>query len=97
MGYIINELKFDKERNACNQNLLNLLQILYERANENEQEEKNFYIIEGFFGTVCSSVTYPVDVQMRGEYPHSAILENGVLEVRFKKSSKEISGDIPIR
>lgn len=72
----------------------NLLQISCERTDEKEQEEKNFFIRERFFGSVSRSVPLPVNVTEDGA---SATFENGVLEVNFKKSEKESGGDIPIR
>ena len=71
----------------------NLLQISCERSDEMEQEEKDFFIRERFFGSVSRSVPLPSDVTDEGA---SATFENGVLEVKFKKSEKESGGDIPI-
>ena len=71
----------------------NLLQISCERVDEKEQEEKDYFIRERFFGSVSRSVPLPVDVTEEGA---KASFENGVLEVAFKKSGKESGGDIPI-
>ncbi|WP_181391827.1 Hsp20/alpha crystallin family protein [Methanospirillum lacunae] len=71
----------------------NLLQITCERKEEKEEEEKDFFIRERFFGTVSRSVPLPAEVS---EDNAKATFENGVLEVHFKKSPREISGDIPI-
>jgi len=71
----------------------NLLQISCERTEEKEQEEKDFFIRERFFGSVNRSVPLPIDVTEDGA---SATFENGVLEIKFKKSDKEVPGDIPI-
>lgn len=71
----------------------NLLQITCERVDEKEQEEKDFFIRERFFGSVSRSVPLPADVIEDGA---SATFENGVLEVKFKKSGREPGGDIPI-
>ena len=71
----------------------NLLQISCERTDEKEQEEKDFFIRERFYGSASRSVPLPVEVT---EENASATFENGVLEVKFKKSEKESWGDIPI-
>ncbi len=71
----------------------NLLQISCERKDEKEQEEKDYFIRERFYGSVSRSVPLPAEVTEEGA---SATFENGVLEVRLKKSGKESGGDIPI-
>jgi len=71
----------------------NLLQITCERKEEKEEEEKNYFIRERFYGAVSRSVPLPAEVT---EDNAKATFENGVLEVRFKKSPREITGDIPI-
>jgi HSP20 family protein len=72
----------------------NLLQISCERMEEKEQDEKDFYIRERFFGSVSRSVPLPAEVAEEGA---SATFENGVLEVTLKTTGKESRGDIPIQ
>jgi len=71
----------------------NLLQITCERKEEKEEEEKNYFIRERFYGSVSRSVPLPAEVS---EDNAKATFDNGVLEVHFKKSQRETSGDIPI-
>ncbi|MDD1730224.1 MAG: Hsp20/alpha crystallin family protein [Methanospirillum sp.] len=72
----------------------NLLQITCERSDEMKEEDKDYFIRERFFGSVSRSVPLPSEVT---EDNAKATFENGVLEVHFKKSQKETSGDIPIQ
>lgn len=71
----------------------NLLQITCERSDEREEEEKDYYIRERFFGSTSRSIPLPTEVLEDGA---KATFENGVLEVHFKKNPRESSGDIPI-
>ena len=71
----------------------NMLQITCERSEEKQEEEKDFYIRERFFGSVSRSVPLPSEVIEDGA---KATIENGVLEVHFKKNPRESTGDIPI-
>ena len=71
----------------------NLLQISCERSGEREEEEKDYFIRERFFGSVSRSIPLPSDVS---EDSASARFENGVLEVSFKRTEKASGGDIPI-
>jgi len=72
----------------------NLLQISCQRTDEKEQEDKDFFIRERFYGSVSRSVPLPVEVLEEGA---QAKFENGVLEVIFKRAEKESGGDIPIQ
>lgn len=71
----------------------NLLQITCERSDERQEEEKDYYIRERFFGSTSRSIPLPAEVL---EEDAKASFENGVLEVHFKKHIRESSGDIPI-
>ena len=70
-----------------------LLWITGERRDEKEEEEKDFFIRERFYGSVSRSVSLPREVSEDGA---EATFENGVLEVIFRKSPRDVSGDIPI-
>ena len=82
-----------KEMVKIKLNRPNMLQITCERKDEKEEEEKDYFIRERFFGSVSRSVPLPSEVTEEGA---KATFENGVLEVRFKKAPREITGDIPI-
>jgi len=71
----------------------NVLQISCERSEEKQEEEKNYFIRERFYGSVSRSVPLPAEVTEEGA---KATFENGILEVHFKKSPRESTGDIPI-
>lgn len=71
----------------------NMLQLTCERTEEKHEEEKDYFIRERFFGSVSRNIPLPAEVIEEGA---RATFENGVLEVHFKKSTKQISGDIPI-
>jgi len=71
----------------------NLLQVTCERKEEKEEEETDYFIRERFYGSVTRSVPLPSEVT---EENAKATFENGVLEIHFKKSLKETSGEILI-
>lgn len=71
----------------------NLLQISCQRKEEKEQEEKDFFIRERFFGSVSRTVPLPANVS---EESANATFNNGILEVTFQKSEKESGKDIQI-
>jgi HSP20 family protein len=71
----------------------NLLQITCERLEEKKEEEKDYFIRERFYGSISRNIPLPAEVTEDGA---KATFENGVLEVHFKKSLKESTGDIPI-
>ena len=64
----------------------NLLQISCERIDEKEQEEKDYFIRERFYGSVCRSVPLPADVAEEGA---QASFNNGVLEIKLKMTGKK--------
>ncbi len=71
----------------------NLLQISCERTEDTEDEGKDYFIRERFFGSVNRSVPLPADVTEDGA---KAVFENGVLSITFNKSETRAGGEIPI-
>lgn len=71
----------------------NLLQISCERSEEKQEEEKDYFIRERFYGSASRSVPLPAEVTQEGA---KATFENGVLEIHFKKSPPVSGGDIQI-
>lgn len=69
------------------------LEISWERKEEKKEEKEGYYLRERRFGSMTRIVPLPVTVT---EDKATATVNNGVLEVHLKKSSKEPKGKITI-
>ena len=69
------------------------LEISCERKEEKKEDNEGYFLRERRFGCVTRLIPLPVPVLEEGS---SASLNNGVLEVHLKKSSKEPTGKISI-
>jgi len=69
------------------------LEISWERKEEKKEENEGYYLRERRFGSMTRIVPLPVTVT---EDKATATVNNGVLEVHLKKSSKEPKGKITI-
>lgn len=69
------------------------LEITSRRAEETEEESRDFFMRERIYGQMNRTVVLPVEVT---EENSAASFKNGVLEVRLKKVPAETGATIPI-
>lgn len=69
------------------------LEITSRRAEETEEESRDFFMRERIYGQMSRTVVLPVEVT---EENSAASFKNGVLEVRLKKVPAETGATIPI-